>query len=259
MMPGEASPVSLISSKPPMNELSSDLPSLSLVSRTADPELLQLAQAVCSTFPAKFGRIRQTDELLALAPSDSDEEFSDPPQTPALLIQVDADESMSEDVAAALAGPLRCCHQMIVRDKGVELGDQVIGSCDWGVIERPVRSEWLIDRMTDMLESTSEQTRLHRMHASVDTAINRLTERQQTVLGSIVKGLPTKTIAKQLGVSNRLIEMERSVLLRQFSVTSTPELTLKYGQYDAYRTILKIRHRQAHGWLGTDHVVPSAC
>lgn len=245
-----------------MNEISSEPPELCLLAQSNETELKQLAQAVCSSFPAKLRVVRSFDELHALVsekagePSDSQTTVS---PSPSLVLHVDLENPIGAGLEAWLNGPLRHWQTILVRETNVLVSDRVSPCCDWGIVERPIRSEWLINRFNDMLASTMEQGRIHRMHSIVHSAIGRLTDRQRTVLGSIVEGLPTKTIAKQLGFSNRLVEMERSVLLRQFSVTSTPELTLKYGQYDAYETFLRIRQRQVDAWSPSEHAVLSAC
>lgn len=60
--------------------------------------------------------------------------------------------------------------------------------------------------------------------------IGELTPRQRIILDHVCDGLPTKTIATRLGLSKRLIEIERSRILRQFGVATTPELTLIIGE-----------------------------
>ena len=79
----------------------------------------------------------------------------------------------------------------------------------------------------------------------VQSQTEPLTDRQMVVLRAIIEGCPTKAIARRLGVSDRLIEMERSVLLRSFGVASTPELTLRYGQYQAAHALID---SQRHQW-----------
>ncbi|TWT50312.1 Transcriptional regulatory protein TdiR [Rubripirellula amarantea] len=66
---------------------------------------------------------------------------------------------------------------------------------------------------------------------SVSEAMSSLTPRQCEVLHQVTSGMQTKDIAELHGVSKRLIEAERSELLKRFSVTSTPELTQLMGQY----------------------------
>ena len=59
-------------------------------------------------------------------------------------------------------------------------------------------------------------------------------------------GLPTKAIARKLGVSDRLVENERSEILSKFDAPSTPDVTLRMGQFqmlDAMRLRFDPEHK----------------
>ena len=62
-------------------------------------------------------------------------------------------------------------------------------------------------------------------------ALGTLTAREREVMDLALKGLPSKVIAKELGISHRTVELHRSRLLEKLGVTSVTELMrLAYGR-----------------------------
>lgn len=53
--------------------------------------------------------------------------------------------------------------------------------------------------------------------------LNALTDRERDVLGGLVEGLPNKTIAHDLGISPRTVEIHRANLMQKLEVKSLPE------------------------------------
>ena len=60
--------------------------------------------------------------------------------------------------------------------------------------------------------------------SKVTAALSALTAREREVLNLVVKGLPNKLIAKQLGISHRTVEQHRSHIFDKLGVTSVAEL-----------------------------------
>ncbi len=56
--------------------------------------------------------------------------------------------------------------------------------------------------------------------------LERLTPRQEQIVESMLEGLPNKTIATKLGVSERTIETERAEIIRTFGVKNAVELAV---------------------------------
>ena len=126
--------------------------------------------------------------------------------------------------------------QAALRDKGIGLpviimtghGDVPLavqamkaGAVDF--IEKPFEKAVLLSAIDHGLE------RLKRSAASVDRAdeaavrLQVLTPREREVLDGLAKGLPNKTIAYDLGISPRTVEIHRANLMSKLGVKSLSE------------------------------------
>jgi two-component system response regulator FixJ len=126
--------------------------------------------------------------------------------------------------------------QAALRDKGIGLpviimtghGDVTLavqamkaGAVDF--IEKPFEKAVLLSAIDHGLE------RLRRSAASVDRAdeaavrLQALTPREREVLDGLAKGLPNKTIAYDLGISPRTVEIHRANLMSKLGVKSLSE------------------------------------
>jgi FixJ family two-component response regulator len=99
------------------------------------------------------------------------------------------------------------------------------------VLRRPVDRDELERLIRSAIRADQTHADMEALHREFLDALACLTKRQRQVLEHVTDGMPTKAISRSLGVSNRLVEMERSELLRVFQVQSTPGLTLKIGQF----------------------------
>jgi two-component system response regulator FixJ len=126
--------------------------------------------------------------------------------------------------------------QAVLRDKGITLpviimtghGDVSLavqamkaGALDF--IEKPFEKAVLISAIEHGVE------RLKRSSANVDRAdeaavrLQALTPREREVLDGLAKGLPNKTIAYDLGISPRTVEIHRANLMTKLGVKSLSE------------------------------------
>ena len=126
--------------------------------------------------------------------------------------------------------------QAALRDKGIGLpviimtghGDVTLavqamkaGAVDF--IEKPFEKAVLLSAIDHGLE------RLRRSAANVDRAdeaavrLQVLTPREREVLDGLAKGLPNKTIAYDLGISPRTVEIHRANLMSKLGVKSLSE------------------------------------
>jgi two-component system response regulator FixJ len=91
-------------------------------------------------------------------------------------------------------------------------------------IEKPFQDEVLIEaikRAASRLEETAgpvEDT------ATLRTRLDSLSEREQQVLYAVVAGLPNKTIAYDLGISPRTVEVHRANIMSKMQARNLPEL-----------------------------------
>ncbi len=111
------------------------------------------------------------------------------------------------------------------------------------VMCQPIQVDSLRSYVEAGFNGDAKQCKFDDLYAAVNHSLEQMTERQQTVLHHVVRGLSTKQIALELEVSERLIEKERSRILELFSVSSTSDVTLKLGGYDVIDA-LKVRFDQ---------------
>lgn len=60
--------------------------------------------------------------------------------------------------------------------------------------------------------------------ASIQTRIERLSDREHQVLSGVVAGLPNKSIAYDLNISPRTVEVHRANVMAKMQATSLPQL-----------------------------------
>jgi two-component system response regulator FixJ len=91
-------------------------------------------------------------------------------------------------------------------------------------IEKPFADEVLIDavkRAASRLDDASEV--VHDVQA-LRARLEALSRRERQVLSMIVAGLPNKTIAYDLGISPRTVEVHRANIMSKMQARSLPEL-----------------------------------
>lgn len=90
-------------------------------------------------------------------------------------------------------------------------------------LEKPVNEQELIDTIHEALnghgrhEATSQSSALEDQRA-------RLTERQRDVFDHLMRGLQTKEVAKELGLSPRTVEVHRAKILERLQASSFSQL-----------------------------------
>lgn len=90
-------------------------------------------------------------------------------------------------------------------------------------IEKPFEKAVLLSaveeafRRLDRAEATADRSR------DAATRLQALTPRERDVLGGLAKGLPNKTIAYDLGISPRTVEIHRANLMSKLGVRSLSE------------------------------------
>lgn len=90
-------------------------------------------------------------------------------------------------------------------------------------IEKPFEDEVLIEaikRAATQLDETPAQEDVGSLRARV----NELSERERQVLSGVVAGQPNKTIAHDLGISPRTVEVHRANIMAKMQARSLPGL-----------------------------------
>ena len=106
-------------------------------------------------------------------------------------------------------------------DVGLAVKAMKAGAVDF--IEKPFEKEALLSSLDEGFRrlSRKEATRDRRMDAEV--RLQALTPRERDVLDGLAEGLPNKTIAFDLGISPRTVEIHRANLMSKLQVRSLSE------------------------------------
>lgn len=91
-------------------------------------------------------------------------------------------------------------------------------------LTKPVDGTVLLDRVQAALEDSVERLRRHHLRLEQCRSLSALTPREREVMMLALAGLPNKSIARQLSISHRTVEIHRSRLLQKSGTTSMLEL-----------------------------------
>jgi two-component system response regulator FixJ len=103
-------------------------------------------------------------------------------------------------------------------------------------IEKPFEDEVLIEAIKRAAERIGGGPVASDNAAAVLSRLDQLTERERQVLSAVVAGLPNKTIAFDLNISPRTVEVHRANVMAKMQARNLPELvrmTLAAGLADA--------------------------
>ncbi|MEX4008703.1 response regulator FixJ [Neoaquamicrobium sediminum] len=90
-------------------------------------------------------------------------------------------------------------------------------------IEKPFEDEVLIEAIKRAAAKLSSEPGGEDV-AAIRTRLERLSEREREVLSGVVAGLPNKTIAYDLDISPRTVEVHRANVMSKMEARSLPEL-----------------------------------
>ena len=91
-------------------------------------------------------------------------------------------------------------------------------------IQKPFRDQDLIDAITKALQKNSIDQEKFNQKEKYQKQIALLTNREREVVNCVLDGMPNKIIARELGVSDRTIEIHRSHAMQKLGVKSVAEL-----------------------------------
>jgi two-component system response regulator FixJ len=126
--------------------------------------------------------------------------------------------------------------QQALRDKGVILpviimtghGDVTLavramkaGAIDF--IEKPFEKATLLGAIEQGVKRLRDVEKGHDLAKEAAVRLGALTPRERDVLGGLAQGLPNKTIAYDLGISPRTVEIHRANLMAKLDVRSLSE------------------------------------
>ncbi len=91
-------------------------------------------------------------------------------------------------------------------------------------IEKPFSDDVLIESISRATLRAAERVQSAAASEQVRTRIETLSERERQVLKGVVAGQPNKTIANDLGISPRTVEVYRASLMGKMQARSLPDL-----------------------------------
>lgn len=97
-----------------------------------------------------------------------------------------------------------------------------LGAVDF--LEKPIVDQMLLDRVQQSIEAHRKLLDQGVRFAEVEERMNRLTPREREIMMSIVRGASNKTIAAELGLSYKTVEVHRSRVMEKMQATSLAAL-----------------------------------
>ena len=91
-------------------------------------------------------------------------------------------------------------------------------------IEKPFKDEVLIEAIERAAERLEESPIETDDVAAIQSRLQQLSERERQVLSGVVAGLPNKTIAYDLDISPRTVEVHRANVMTKMQARNLPEL-----------------------------------
>ena len=106
-------------------------------------------------------------------------------------------------------------------DIGTAVRAMKAGAVDF--LEKPFEKAKLIEAIEAGFAQLNDKAGRADRSLSASTAISALTDRERDVLEGLAQGLPNKTIAYDLGISPRTVEVHRANLMSKLGVRSLSE------------------------------------
>jgi FixJ family two-component response regulator len=91
-------------------------------------------------------------------------------------------------------------------------------------VQKPYREQQLLDSINEALRRDAEARQVASGSEAFSERLATLTERERDVLDQVVKGLPSKSIARVLDISYRTVELHRGHIMEKLRVRSAAEL-----------------------------------
>ena len=106
-------------------------------------------------------------------------------------------------------------------DVGLAVKAMKAGAVDF--IEKPFEKAALLNSLEEGFRRLSRKEATRDRRSDAEVRLKALTPRERDVLDGLAQGLPNKTIAYDLGISPRTVEIHRANLMSKLSVRSLSE------------------------------------
>jgi FixJ family two-component response regulator len=91
-------------------------------------------------------------------------------------------------------------------------------------VEKPFKNDVLLERVKDGLKRDVEARAKSRHVAEAASRIASLTQREREVMDLLIQGKRNKTIASELGISNRTVEAHRAKIMEKMQAHSISDI-----------------------------------
>jgi len=93
-------------------------------------------------------------------------------------------------------------------------------------VEKPFRDQDLLDNVQKALQIDARTRRRRIRKIDIETKTSSLTPREEEITSLLASGRSSKTIAYELGISQKTVDFHRAHILRKMGVDSVVELVL---------------------------------
>ena len=97
------------------------------------------------------------------------------------------------------------------------------GACDF--LEKPCKDQVLLDAVTRAVQRNIEDCRTSAQSQAAQSALATLTAREREVAHLLAVGKPNKIIARELGISDKTVQVHRHNTMEKLGVHSAAEIT----------------------------------
>jgi FixJ family two-component response regulator len=94
----------------------------------------------------------------------------------------------------------------------------------WDFLQQSCSPQRLLDAVLSALEESARQNARSARVMEARESVARLTTRQRQILQGVVRGLPSRQIADELGIKKKTVDVHRSEILRRTNAGSVAEL-----------------------------------
>ncbi len=100
-------------------------------------------------------------------------------------------------------------------------------------IQKPFPDQKLLDKVNQALQLDARRKKEREERRVVEARLQTLTPREREVMALVAAGKLNKTIARQMGISQRTVEIHRSRVMEKMQAASVPDLVLMILRLDS--------------------------
>lgn len=101
-------------------------------------------------------------------------------------------------------------------------------------IEKPFNRQTLLEKVQRAISEDQTRRKQHSVWNDVGRRLLDLTSRERDVLELVLTGIPNKSIASRLDITERTVELRRASVMKKLQVQSTVELIRLVTQYEIF-------------------------